>query len=173
MHMKKFIAIAMIAFLFTAAAIAQKFAFVDSDYILNNIPSYVAAQSEIDKMSEKWEAEITKEYESISDMYKTYQAERVLLSDDMRQKREDEIVSKEKSVKQMQNKYFGPEGDLFNRREELVKPIQDALYKAIKEMTVDGAYAIIFDTASGASILYSNPKYDKSDEVLQKLGYKN
>ena len=171
--MKKFIAIAMIAFLFTGASIAQKFAFVDSDYILNNIPSYVAAQDEIDKMSENWEAEITAEYESISEMYKTYQAERVLLSDDMKQKREDEIVKKEKSVKELQNKYFGPEGNLFNRREELVKPIQDALYKAIKEMTVDGGYAIIFDTASGASILYSNPKFDKSDEVLQKLGYKN
>ena len=90
-----------------------------------------------------------------------------------RKKREDEIVKKEKEVKELQNKYFGPEGDLFSKREELVKPIQDALYKAIKEMTVDGAYAIIFDTASGASILYSNPKYDKSDEVLQKLGYKN
>lgn len=171
--MKKLIAIAMIAFLFTAASIAQKFAFVDSDYILKNIPSYVAAQDEIDKLSENWEAEITKEYESIAEMYKTYQAERVLLSDDMKQKREDEIVSKEKSVKELQNKYFGPEGVMFNKREELVKPIQDALYKAIKEMTLEGGYAIIFDTASGASILYSNPKYDKSDEVLQKLGYKN
>ncbi len=171
--MKKLIAIAMIAFLFTTATIAQKFAFVDSDYILKNIPSYVAAQDEIDNLSEKWETEITKEYESIAEMYKTYQAERVLLSDDMKQKRENEIVNKEKSVKEMQNKYFGPEGDLFNKREELVKPIQDALYKAIKEMTIEGSYAIIFDTASGASILYSNPKYDKSDEVLQKLGYKN
>jgi outer membrane protein len=171
--MKKFIAIAVIAFVFTTATIAQKFAFVDSDYILNNIPSYVAAQDEIDKMSENWEAEVAKEYETIAEMYKTYQAERVLLSDDMKEKRESEIVTKEKQVKEIQNKYFGPEGDLFNKREELVKPIQDALYKAIKEMTIDGGFAIIFDTASGASILYSNPKFDKSDEVLQKLGYKN
>ena len=171
--MKKFIAIAVIAFVFTTATIAQKFAFVDSDYILNNIPSYVAAQDEIDKMSENWEAEVAKEYETIAEMYKTYQAERVLLSDDMKEKREGEIVTKEKQVKEIQNKYFGPEGDLFNKREELVKPIQDALYKAIKEMTIDGGFAIIFDTASGASILYSNPKFDKSDEVLQKLGYKN
>ena len=171
--MKKLIAIAIIALVFTTATIAQKFAFVDSDYILKNIPSYVAAQDEIDKMSENWEAEVAKEYESIAEMYKTYQAERVLLSDDMKQKREGEIVAKEKQVKETQNKYFGPEGELFNKREELVKPIQDALYKAIKEMTIDGGYAIIFDTASGASILYSNPKFDKSDEVLQKLGYKN
>ena len=172
-RINRFIAVAVVAIVFTAATFAQKFAFVDSDYILKNIPSYVAAQDEIDKMSENWEAEVTKEYESIAEMYKTYQAERVLLSEEMKKKREDEIIAREKQVKDLQNKYFGPEGDLFNKREELVKPIQDALYKAIKEMTIDGAYAIIFDTASGASILYSNPKYDKSDEVLQKLGYKN
>ncbi len=171
--MKKLIAIVVIATVFTGVSFAQKFAFVDSDYILNNIPSYVAAQDEIDKMSENWEAEVSKEYETIAEMYKTYQAERVLLSEEMKKKREDEIIKKEKEVKEIQNKYFGPEGDLFNKREEMVKPIQDALYKAIKEMTVEGGYAIIFDTASGASILYSNPKYDKSDEVLQKLGYKN
>lgn len=171
--MKKLIALAVIATVFTSASIAQKFAFVDSDYILKNIPSYVAAQDEIDKMSETWETEVSKEYESIAEMYKTYKAERVLLSDEMKQKREDEIVKKEKQVKELQNRYFGPEGELFNKREELVKPIQDVLYKAIKEMTVDGGFAIIFDTASGASILYSNPKWDKSDEVLQKLGYKN
>lgn len=171
--MKKLVAVAIVAFVFTAATIAQKFAFVDTDYIMNNIPSYVAAQDELDKMSENWEADIKKEYDAIAEMYKTYQAERVLLSEDMKKKREDEIVAKEKQVKELQNKYFGPEGDLFDKREELVKPIQDALYKAIKEMTVEGGFAIIFDTASGASILYSNPKYDKSDEVLQKLGYKN
>ncbi|MFC2129449.1 OmpH family outer membrane protein [Bacteroidota bacterium] len=171
--MKKLIAVAIVAFVFTAATIAQKFAFVDTDYIMKNIPSYVAAQDEIDKMSENWETEITAEYDAIAEMYKTYQAERVLLSDEMKKKREDEIVAKEKQVKELQNKYFGPEGDLFNKREELVKPIQDALYKAIKELTIEGGFAIIFDTASGASILYSNPKFDKSDEVLQRLGYKN
>ena len=171
--MKKLIAVAIVAFVFTAATIAQKFAFVDTDYIMKNIPSYVAAQDEIDKMSENWETEVSAEYDAIAEMYKTYQAERVLLSDEMKKKREDEIVAKEKQVKELQNKYFGPEGELFNKREELVKPIQDALYKAIKELTIEGGFAIIFDTASGASILYSNPKFDKSDEVLQRLGYKN
>ena len=171
--MKKLVAVAIVAFVFTAATIAQKFAFVDTDYIMKNIPSYVAAQDEIDKMSENWETEVSAEYDAIAEMYKTYQAERVLLSDEMKKKREDEIVAKEKQVKELQNKYFGPEGELFNKREELVKPIQDALYKAIKELTIEGGFAIIFDTASGASILYSNPKFDKSDEVLQRLGYKN
>ncbi len=171
--MKRFIAVAIVACVFTVATFAQKFAFVDTDYIMKNIPSYVAAQDELDKMSENWETEIKAEYDAIAEMYKTYQAERVLLSDEMKKKREDEIVAREKAVKELQNKYFGPEGNLFNKREELVKPIQDAIYKAIKEMTVEGGFAIIFDTASGASILYSNPKFDKSDEVLQKLGYKN
>jgi outer membrane protein len=171
--MKK-VAISALALLLTAgAAMAQKFAFVDSEYILTNIPSYNAAQEELNKISEQWEAEIAAEYEEIQQMYKTYQSERVLLTEEMRQKREEEIINKEREVKELQNKYFGPEGDLFTKRQELVKPIQDAIYKAVKELSAEGSYAVIFDTASGASILYSNPRYDLSDEVLEKLGYKN
>jgi outer membrane protein len=164
---------ALVLMLFAGSTLAQKFAFVDSDYILQNIPSYNAAQDELDKASEAWETEIAVEYEVIEKMYKTYQSERVLLTDDMRKKREDEIITKERAVKDLQAKYFGPEGDLSKKRQELVKPIQDALYKAVKELSAEGSYAIIFDTASGASILYSNPRYDLSDEVLKKLGYKN
>ena len=171
--MKKFVIAFMAAFLFTGVSFAQKFAFVDTEYILQNIPSYNAAQEELNKASEQWEAEIAAEYEEIEKMYKTYQSERVLLTDEMRSKREEEIISKEAQVKELQRKYFGPEGDLFKKREELVKPIQDALYKAVKELSAEGAYAVIFDTSSGASILYSNPRYDLSDEVLKKLGYKN
>lgn len=170
--MKKILAMAAFAIMITGSSYAQKFAFVDSDYILKNIPSYQAAQDEIDKLSETWEAEVKKEYEAIDEMYKSYKAERVLLSEEMRQKREEEIIAKEKAVKELQQKYFGSEGDLFQKREELVKPIQDAVYKAVKEITAEGGYAIIFDTASGASILYSNPRFDKSDEILQKMGYK-
>ena len=170
--MKRIFALALIATLFTGVSFAQKFAFVDSEYILKNIPSYQAAQDEINKLSETWEAEVKKEYETIDEMYKSYKAERVLLSEEMRAKREEDIINKEKSVKELQQKYFGAEGDLFKKREELVKPIQDAVYKAVKEITVEGGYAIIFDTASGASILYSNPRFDKSDEILQKMGYK-
>ncbi len=170
--MKRIIALVIFATVLTGTTMAQKFAFVDSDYILKNIPSYNAAQEELDKFSEGWEAEIQKSYEAIEEMYKTYKSERVLLSEEMRQKREDEIMAKEKAVKDLQQKYFGSEGDLFQKQEELVKPIQDAVYKAIKELSAEGGYAIIFDTASGASILYSNPKFDKSDEILQKMGYK-
>jgi outer membrane protein len=171
--MKKLMMSALVLALFTGGAMAQKFAFVDSDYILQNIPSYSAAQDQLDKISETWETEIAAEYEEIEKMYKTYQSERVLLTDDMRKKREEEIMTKEHSVKDLQSKYFGPEGDLSKKRQELVKPIQDAIYKAVKELSAEGSYAIIFDTASGAAILYSNPRYDLSDEVLKKLGYKN
>jgi len=170
--MKRLVILAIVAIAFSTSAFSQKFAFVDSDYILKNIPSYTAAQDEVDKISADWEAEIQKEYAAIEEMYKSYKAERVLLSEDMRAKREKEIIDREKNAKDLQQKYFGAEGELFQKREELVKPIQDAVYKAVKEMTVEGGYAIIFDTASGASILYSNPRYDKSDEILQKLGYK-
>lgn len=171
--MKKILASSMALFLFMGVAFAQKFAFVDSDYILQNIPSYNAAQEELNKISEGWETEIAAVYTDIEKMYKTYQSERVLLTDEMRKKREEEIITKERQVKELQSKYFGPEGDVSKKREELVKPIQDAVYKAVKELSAEGSYAVIFDTASGASILYSNPRYDLSDEVLKKLGYKN
>ncbi len=171
--MKKLMISALFLALFAGGALAQKFAFVDTEYILQNIPSYSAAQSELDKVSETWESEIATQYEEIETMYKTYQSERVLLTDEMKQKRQEEIMNKEHAVKDLQAKYFGPDGDLAKKREELVKPIQDAVYKAVKELSAEGSYAIIFDTSSGASILYSNPRYDLSDEVLKKLGYKN
>ena len=171
--MKKIIASSVALFLFMGVILAQKFAFVDTDYILQNIPSYNAAQEELNKVSEAWEAEITVEYEAIEQLYKTYQSERVLLTDEMKKKREEEIIAKERQVKELQSKYFGPEGGLSKKRQELVKPIQDALYKAVKELSAEGSYAVIFDTSSGAAVLYSNPRYDLSDEVLKKLGYKN
>lgn len=171
--MKKLAATATFLFLFLGMVVAQKFAFVDTDYILQNIPSYNAAQEQLNSISEEYETEIAAEYQQIEEMYKTYQSERVLLTDEMKKKREEEIMTKERQVKELQAKYFGPEGELSKKRQELVKPIQDAIYKAVKELSAEGSYAVIFDTASGASILYSNPRYDLSDEVLKKLGYKN
>jgi outer membrane protein len=171
--MKRILATTMALFMVMGVALAQKFAFCDTDYILQNIPSYNAAQEELNKVSETWETEIAAEYEEIEKLYKTYQSERVLLTDEMKKKREEEIITRERQVKELQAKYFGPEGDLAKKRQELVKPIQDAIYKAVKELSAEGSYAVIFDTASGASILYSNPRYDLSDEVLKKMGYKN
>ena len=157
----------------SAMAIAQKYAFVDSEYIRKNIPAFNAAQEQLDKLSKQWEKEVADGYAIVEQMYKSYQNEAVLLSQDMKSKREEAIIAKEKEMKTLQNKYFGVEGDLFKKREELVKPIQDEILKAIKEIAVDGSYAVIFDTASGGNILFANPKFDISDQVLEKLGYKN
>lgn len=157
----------------SAVSMAQKYAFVDSEYIRNNIPAFTAAQEQLDKLSKQWEKEVADGYAIVEQMYKSYQNESVLLSQDMKTKREEAIIAKEKEMKNLQNKYFGVDGDLFKKREELVKPIQDEILKAIKEIAVDGSYAVIFDTAAGGNILFANPKFDISDQVLQKLGYKN
>jgi outer membrane protein len=158
--------------LFSLSSFAQKFAFIDSEYVLNNIPTYKAAQDELDKYSQQWQKEVEGKYSEIDDMYKKYQAEKVLLTEDMKSKREGEIVEKEKTVKELQKKYFGKDGELFKKREQLVKPIQDEIYTAVKEIAADGGFSVIFDTSSGGNIMFSDPKYDKSDQVLQKLGYK-
>jgi outer membrane protein len=152
---------------------AQKFAFVDTDYILNSIPTYESAQEQIDIMSKDWQSEIDAKYADIEKLYKEYQAEKVLLTEEMKMQREEEIIQKEREVKELQRKYFGPEGDLFKKRKELIEPIQNDIFNAVKEIATEGNYAVIFDAAGGASMLFSDPKYDKSDEVLEKLGFKN
>jgi len=157
----------------SSLALAQKYAFVDSEYIRKNIPAFTTAQEQLDKLSKQWEKEVTDGYAVVEQMYKSYQSESVLLSQEMKTKREEAIIAKEKEMKELQNKYFGVEGDLFKKREELVKPVQDEILKAIKEIAVDGSYAVIFDTAAGGIILFANPKFDISDQVLEKLGYKN
>ena len=171
--MKKIGFLISLLFLSSAMAIAQKYAFVDSEYIRKNIPAFTTAQEQLDKLSKQWEKEVADGYVVVDQMYKSYQNDAVLLTQDMKTKREEAIVSKEKEMKELQNKYFGMEGDLFKKREELVKPIQDEILKAIKEIAVEGSYAVIFDTAAGGNILFANPKFDLSDQVLEKLGYKN
>ena len=171
--MKKIGVFVSLLFLTSALAIAQKYAFVDSEYIRKNIPAFTTAQEQLDKLSKQWEKEVADGYVVVEQMYKSYQNDAVLLSQDMKTKREEAIITKEKEMKDLQNKYFGMEGDLFKKREELVKPIQDEILKAIKEMAVEGSYAVIFDTAAGGNILFANPKFDLSDQVLEKLGYKN
>jgi outer membrane protein len=171
--MKKLGVIITLFVLTSALALAQKYAFVDSEYIRKNIPAFTTAQEQLDKLSQQWEKEISDGYAVVEQMYKSYQNESVLLSQEMKTKREEAIIAKEKEMKALQNKYFGMEGDLFKKREELVKPIQDEILKAIKELAVEGSYAVIFDTAAGGNILFANPKFDLSDQVLEKLGYKN
>jgi len=170
--MKKIVIISVMI-LTSAVAVAQKYAFVDSEYIRKNIPAFTKAQDQLDQLSQQWEKEIADGYAVVEQMYKAYQSESVLLSQEMKTKREEEIINKEKEMKELQNKYFGMEGELFKKREELVKPIQDEIINAIKTIAVEGSYAVIFDSAAGGNILFANPKYDISDEVLEKLGYNN
>ncbi|WP_163707135.1 OmpH family outer membrane protein [Mangrovibacterium lignilyticum] len=170
--MKKILFI--VAFLVVAGAtMAQKYAFVDTEYILENIPAYTAAQEQLDQISQQYQKELEAMHAELEKMYSDYQSEAVLLSDDMKRKREDVIITKEKDYKSLQRQYFGPEGDLYQKREGLVAPIQDDIFNAVQDIANEGGYAVIFDKAGGMSMLYTNPKFDLSDQVLQKLGYKN
>lgn len=170
--MKKLM-ILMLVTAFSGVMLAQKYAYVDTEYILNNIPTYESAKTQLDDLSVDWKKEIDAIKESVDRMYKDYQAERILLTEELRVKREEDIMRKEREMRELQQKYFGKDGLLFKKREELVKPIQDDIYNAIKEIAVEGSYAVIFDTANSLNMLYTDPRYDKSDDVLKKLGYKN
>ncbi len=149
---------------------SQRIGYVDTEYILNNIPEYKDAQDELNALSQKWEKEVSAIYEQVEKMYKEYQTEAVLLPADLKRKREDEILQKEKEAKDLQMKYFGAEGDLFKKRAELVQPIQEKIYNAMMEIAETKNYAFIFDKASGATMLYANPRLDLSDEVLDQVG---
>jgi outer membrane protein len=170
--MKKIVVIACLLLLSTVTTFAQKFAYVDTEYILENIPSYKAAQEQLDQLSGQYQKELESMHAELDQMYKDFQSESVLLSEEMKRKREDVIVSKEKEYKELQRKYFGREGDLYKKRQGLVKPIQDDVFNAIQEISNEGGYAVIFDKAGSVSLIYTNPKFDLSDQVLGKLGYK-
>jgi outer membrane protein len=165
--------IAILLFTSLQAALAQRFAYVDSDYILNNIPDYLAAQEQLDRLAQEWQKEIESSYEEVEALYRSYQNDRILMSDDMRKKREDEIVTREAEAAELQRKYFGSEGEFFQSQEELISPIQDRVYKVIEEIAIAGNYAVIFDTANSPTMLYTNPRNDLSDEVLKQMGYRN
>ena len=169
--MKK-LSILVLSILFTSVMFAQKYAYVDTEYIMNNIPSYESAKAQLDELSKNWKDEIDQKKTAIDKLYNDYQTERVLLTEELRKKREDEIIQKEKEMRELQQKYFGPEGMLFKKREDLIKPIQDDIYNAIKDIAVDGSYSVIFDTANSLNMIYTDPRYDKSDDVLKKMGYK-
>jgi len=169
--MKKIGFTLILCLMVSTISIAQKMGYVDTDYILSNIPEYKAAQEELDKISVDWQKEIELKYAEIDKLYKIYQAESVLLTDDMKKKRENEIINKEKEVKDLQKQRFGVDGELFTKRMELVKPIQDKVYNAVKQVAEKSGLAFIFDKSGQVAILYSNSKYDKSEDVLNFLGY--
>ncbi|MDR2836520.1 MAG: OmpH family outer membrane protein [Bacteroidales bacterium] len=158
---------------FSAFIFAQRFAYVDTEYILNNVPTYETAKTQLDEFSKNWKDEIDVMKNNIDKMYKDYQSERVLLTEELRLKREEEIMNKEKIMRELQQKYFGKDGMLFKKREELIKPLQDNIYNAIKEIAQEGNLDVIYDTADNVNMIYTNPRYDKSDDVLKKMGFKN
>ena len=155
----------------TGSTWAQKFAYVDSQFILENIPEYKQAQQQLDDLSYDWQEEIEKSYQEIDQLYRAYQTDKVLLTDKMRQTREDEIIQKEKDAKELQQQRFGTEGDLFKKQEELIRPIQNQIYNAIQEFATEGRYGVIFDKSSDLLMLYADENLDKSEKILDKLGY--
>jgi outer membrane protein len=156
----------------TGIASAQKYCFVNSEYILSKIPAYNEAQKQLDALSVKWQKEIEEKYAQIDKLYKAFQAEQILLTEEMKKRRQDEILTREKEAKDLQKQRFGYEGDLFKKKQELVKPIQDKVYNAVKKYATDQSYSVIFDKSSDLTMLYANPKYDKSDAILKVMGIK-
>ncbi len=148
---------------------AQKFAYVDVSKILESVPEYNQAQTELDNLASKWRQEIAQEYDKIKSMYNRYQAEQVLLSDESRQQKEEEIMAKEKEVRDLQKAKFGPEGALFQKRKELVQPIQDRVYAAIEDFATSRGFDFIFDKGSATGMIFSNPKFDKTEDIIKKM----
>ncbi|SHM29380.1 periplasmic chaperone for outer membrane proteins Skp [Chitinophaga jiangningensis] len=162
------------AFILAAAwgASAQRYCVIDTKYILESIPEYKEAQTKLDAVADQWQKEIDAKFQEVDKMYKSYQAEQVMLTEELKQKREAEIVAKEKDAKDLQKKRFGYEGDLFKKREELVKPIQDRIYNAVQKLAASRMFDFVLDKSGGATVIFYDPKLDKSDEILKSLGVK-
>jgi len=160
-------------FTVTLAVQAQRYAVIDTKYILNKLPEYKDADNKLEQISIQWQKDIDDKQAELNRMYKNYDAEQFMLSDELKKKRETEIFNKEKEVRDLQKKRFGYEGDLFKERQKLVKPVQDKVYNAIQRMAVAKAYDFILDKSEGITVIFADPKLDKSDDVLRELGVKN
>lgn len=164
-----------IALLMVAACafsgMAQKFALIDMEYILKNIPAYEMANEQLNQISQRWQKEVEAKATEAQTLYKNYQSEMVFLTDDQKAKREAAVVAKEKEATELRYKYFGPEGELAVKRQSLMQPIQDEIYNAVKKVSDERGYQCIFDRASSANIIYASPRIDVSNEVLAKMGY--
>ena len=167
--MKKLLLILMV--MASVNVMAQKFALIDMEYILKNVPAYERANEQLNQVSKKWQAEVDALTQEAQTLYKNYQSEAVFLSKEQKTQREEAIVAKEKDAAELKRKYFGPEGELYKKRESLMAPIQDEIYNAVKDISDLKGYSLILDRASDAGIIYANPKIDISNEVLSKLGY--
>ncbi|MDF3078232.1 MAG: hypothetical protein K0S09_2121 [Sphingobacteriaceae bacterium] len=167
-----FLTFAIIFLIGTGSAFAQRFAYVDTEYILKHIPEYNSAQKQLDALSQQWQQDVDQRFAEIEKLYKSYQADQVLLTDEMRKRRENEIVEKEKAAKDFQNTKFGFEGDLYKKRIELIKPIQERVAKVVQALAESQQLDMIFDKNSEVTLLYASPRYDKSNDVITRLGYK-
>ncbi|MCC8118650.1 MAG: OmpH family outer membrane protein [Bacteroidales bacterium] len=171
--MKRTILFAVIAIACILGARAQKFALVDMEYILKNVPAYEMANEQLNQLSQRWQKEVEAVGTEAQNMYQNFLADKVFLTDEQVKAREQEIVAKEKEATELRYKYFGPEGELYKKRQSLLKPVQDDVYNAIKKVAEERGYQAIFDRASSSDIIYASPRIDVSNEVLAKLGYSN
>jgi outer membrane protein len=170
--MKKILFILSCVMLTAITATAQRYAVIDTKYILEKLPEYKEAQKTLDQFSEQWQQEIDQKQALMDKMYKDYDAEQVMLSDVLKKKREDELYNKEKELRDLQKKRFGFEGDLFKKRQELIKPIQDRVYNAVQKLAVEKQYDFILDKSEGITVIFADPKLDRSADVLRNLGVK-
>ena len=170
--MKKIFIVACCTLLVAFSANAQRYAVIDSKYILDKMPEYKEAQKLLDQFSEQWQQEVDQKQALMDKMYKDYDAEQVMLSDVLKKKREDELYNKEKELRDLQKKRFGFEGDLFKKRQELIKPIQDKVFNAVQKLAVEKQYDFILDKSEGITVIFADPKLDKSADVLRNLGVK-
>jgi outer membrane protein len=167
--MKKILLTLFIACI-SLTAMCQKYGYIDSEYILSNIPDYKEAQAELDRIAAMWQKEIETKFKSIDSMYKKYQVESITLPENLKKQREDAIIAAEQNAKDLQKRRFGKDGDLFKKREELVKPIQDKVFSAIEEYAKEKNFAFVFDAAGSMTIIYADPKWELNDAIMQKLG---
>lgn len=170
--MKKIVLITFGLCLFALAGYAQKYVVIDTRYILDKMPEYKMAQARLDDIAAGWQKEIDSMQSELNKNYKDYDAEQVMLSDDLRKKREAQLFTKEKDIRDVQRKRFGFEGDLFKKRQELIKPVQDKVYNAVQKIATARGYDLILDKSEGITVIFADPKLDKSDDVLRELGIK-
>jgi outer membrane protein len=168
--MKKFLLAVFSLWCMSFAAQAQRYAIIDSRYILDKLPDYKQAQKDLDDIAAGWQKEIDGKQAELDQLYKSYDAEQVMLSDELKKKREDQLFNKEKDLRDLQRKRFGYEGDLFKKRQELIKPIQDKVYNAVQKMAVQRGYDFVLDKSEGITIIFADQKLDKSEDVLKELG---
>lgn len=168
--MKKLLLITCCMVLTALAANAQRYAILDTKFILDRLPEYKDAQKKLDQFSETWQKELDGLQTGLDRMYRDFEAEQVMLSDDLKKKREDELFNREKQLRDLQRQRFGYEGDLFKKRQELIKPVQDKVYNAVQKLAVEKGYDFILDKSEGITVIFADPKLDRSEDILKMLG---